>query len=78
MVLRSHSLRGIKANVSSVHKIDMACPLKSDFSNHEDNQIHLMSCKTILSRLDSKYIEQVQDIKKTGIYGDLHSHKVAG
>ena len=55
----------------------MACPLNCDFSNPEDNQIHLMSCQSILSRKDSKYREQVKDIKYSDIYGDLHCQKAA-
>ena len=53
------------------------CPLKCDVSNPEDNQIHLMSCSKLLSRLDSKYLQQVKDIKYCDIYGDLHSQKAA-
>ena len=77
MALRSHSVKGIKANFSSINKEDMACPLKCDVSNPEDNQIHLMSCESICSRLDSKYIEQVKDIQYSDIYGDLSSQKAA-
>ena len=77
MAFRSHSVRGIKANFSSIHKKDMSCPLVCDDSNIEDNQIHLMSCSKILSRLDSKYLQQVKDIKYCDIYGDLHSQKAA-
>ena len=36
-----------------------------------------MSCQSILSRLDSKYKEQVKDIQYSYIYGDLHSQKAA-
>ena len=75
--LRSHSLQGIKANFSSVHKNDMSCPLKCECSTHEDNQIHLMSCKSIFARLDRKYIEQTQNIKYTDIYGEPHSQREA-
>ena len=77
MAFRSHSVRGIRANFSSKHKENMACPLKCDPSNPEDNQIHLMSCQSIISRLDGTYIEQVKDIKYSDIYSDIHSQKAA-
>ena len=75
--LRSHSVQGIKANFSSVHKNDMSCPLKCEGSTHEDSQIHLMSCKSIFARLDRKYIRQTQNIKYTDIYREPHSEREA-
>ena len=36
-----------------------------------------MSCLSICSRLDSKYIEQVKDIQYSDMYGDLQSQKTA-
>ena len=77
MALRSHSLKGIKANFSSINQGDMSCPLKYDISNPEDNQIPMMSCQSICSWLDSKYIEQVKDTQYSYIYGDLRSQKTA-
>ena len=76
MSLRSHSVKGFKANFSSVHKNDMSCKLKCDL-NQEDNQFHLMSCINILSRLDSKYIQETKYIKYSDIYGEPHSQKTA-
>ena len=55
----------------------MSCPLKCEGSNHEDNQIHLMSCKSIFARLDRKYIRQTQNIKYTYIYREPHSQREA-
>ena len=55
----------------------MACPLKCDDSNPVDSQIHLMSCQSISSRLDGKYIEEVKDIKYSDIYSDIHRQKAA-
>ena len=74
MALRSHSVRDIKANFSSIHKKNMSCPLVCDDSNIEENQIHLMSCSKLLSRLDSKYLQQVKDIKYSDTYGDIYIH----
>ena len=42
----------------------------SDDLNQEDNQIHLMSCQSLLSRLDTKYLQQVKETKYSDIYGD--------
>ena len=75
--LRSHSVQGFKANFSSVHKNDMSCPLKCDDSNNEDSQIHMMSCKAILSRLDMKYIQETENIKYTDLYGSVHNQRIA-
>ena len=55
----------------------MACPLKCDDSSPEDSQIHLMSCKSICSRLDGKYIEEAKDIKYSDIYSDIHSQNAS-
>ena len=49
----------------------------SDDLNQEDNQIHLMSCQSLLSRLDTKYLQQVKETKYSDIYGDLVSQKAA-
>ena len=76
MAFRSHSAKGFKANFSSIHKKDMSCRLKCD-SHHEDSQIHIMSCSSILSRLDDKYIQETKDIKYSDIYGEPHSQKTA-
>ena len=54
----------------------MSCPLKCD-SHQEDSQIHLMSCSSILSRIDSKYIQETKNIKYSDIYGEPHSQKTA-
>ena len=77
LALRSHSVRGIKANFSSIHKEDMSCPLKCDTPSPEDSQIHIMSCLSICSRVDSKFIEQSKDILYSDIYGDIHRQKAA-
>ena len=76
MAFRSHSAKGFKANFSSIHKKDMSCPLKCD-SHHEDSQIHLMSCPSIFSRLDSKYMQGTKNIIYSDIYGEPHRQKTA-
>ena len=76
MAFRSHSVRSFKANFSSIHKKDMSCPLQC-VSHHEDSQIHLMSCKSIFSRLDSKYTQETKDIIYSDIYGEPHRQKTA-
>ena len=54
----------------------MSCPLKCD-SHHEVSQIHLMSCTSISSRLDSKYNQETKDIIYSDIYGEPHLQKTA-
>ena len=76
MAFRSHSVNSFKANFSSIHKRDMSCPLKCD-SHHEDIQIHLMSCTSTFSRLDSIYIEETKYIKYSDIYGEPNSQMTA-
>ena len=71
------STMGTKANFSSINKKNMACPLKCDNSNPDDSQIQLMSCQSIFSRLDGKYIEEAKDTKYYDIYRDIHSQKAA-
>ena len=77
MALRSHCVRGIKANFSSINREDMTCPLKCEASSPEDTQIHLMTCKSILARLNTQHLENAKDIQYSGIYGDIHSQKAA-
>ena len=36
-----------------------------------------MSCQSFLSRLDTKYLQQVKENKYSDIYGDLASQKAA-
>ena len=77
MALRSHSVKGIKANFSSINKEDMSCPLQCEVPGPEDNQIHLLSCQAIISRLDRGQIEKAKDIKYSDIYGDILGQKAA-
>ena len=77
MALRSHSVKGIKANFSSINKEDMSCPLKCESPCPQDNQIHLMSCPAIVSRLDRVQIERSKHIKYPDIYGDIPVQKAA-
>ena len=77
MAFRYHSVRGTKTNFSSIHKENMACPLKCDPSNPDDSQIHLMRCQSIISKLDGKYIKEIKDIKYCDIYSAIHSQKAA-
>ena len=77
MALRSHSVKGIKANFSSINKEDMSCPLKCESPCPQDNQIHLMSCPAIVSKLDRDQIERSKHIKYPDIYGDIPGQKAA-
>ena len=77
MALRYHSIPGIKANFSSVNKNDISCPLLCNDLNQDDSQTHLMSCQSVLSRLDTKYFQQVKETKYSDIHGDLVSQKAA-
>ena len=43
--LRSHSLRGIKGNFSSINKDNMSCPLLCDQTKPQDDQQHILVCK---------------------------------
>ena len=58
-------------------KNDISCPLLCDDLNQDDSQIHLMSCQSVLSRLDTKYLQQVKETKYSDIFGDLVSQKAA-
>ena len=77
MALRSHSVKSIKANFSSINKEGMSCPLQCEVPGPEDNQIHLLSCQAIISRLDRDQIEKAKDIKYPEIYGDILGQKAA-
>ena len=75
--LRSHSLRGIKANFSSAHKEDIYCPLKCEATPLLDDQRHLLSCKSLCRNLSTSHLEALKSIKYEDIYGPIYRQKEA-
>ena len=75
--LRSHSIRGIKANFSSAHKEDIYCPLKCEATPLLDDQRHLLVCKSLCRNLSTSHLEALRKIQYEDIYGPIHSQKEA-
>ena len=73
--LRSHSLRGIKGNFSSINKEDMSCPLFCDNIKPQDDQPHILVCKKLLGQLSSKDLEATTLSEYNHIYGSLEEQK---
>ena len=71
LALRSHSVRSIKANFSSIHKKDLSCPLLCDPSNPQDEQSHLFFCKKILEQLNADDLQAIKISDYSHIYGSL-------
>jgi hypothetical protein len=75
--LRSHSIRGIKANFSSAHKEDIYCPLKCEATPLLDDQRHLLVCKSLCRNLSTSHLEALRTIKYEDIYGPIYRQKEA-
>ena len=75
--LRSHSIRGIKANFSSANKENIYCPLKCDTTPMIDEQRHLLVCKVICSSLSISQLEALKTTQYEDIYGSIHKQKEA-
>ena len=75
--LRSHPVRGIKANFSFGNKENIYCPLKSDTSPMIDEHIYLLVCKTICSSLSISQLEELRMTKYEDIYGTKYKQKEA-
>ena len=71
LALRSHSVRGIKSNFSSMHKKDLSCPLLCDPSNPQDEQSHLLCCKKILEQLNADELQAIKISDYSHLYGSL-------
>ena len=71
LALRSHSVRGIKANFSSIHTKNLSCPLFCDPSNPQDDQSHLFFCKKILAQLNTDELQAINISDYSHIYGSL-------
>ena len=72
--LRSHTLRGFKANSASSHINSMFCPLLCKDSS-QDDQDHLLVCQSILAQLQDTEAKAAQGIQYKDIYGSLESQK---
>ena len=75
--LRSHSIRGIKANFSSANKENIYCPLKCDTTPMIDEQRHLLVCKSICSSLGISQLEALKTTQYEDIDGTIHKQKEA-
>ena len=72
LALRYHSLRGIKANFSSIHKNYLSCPLFCDPSKPQDDQSHLFLCKKISEHLNTDELQAIITSDYSHIYGSLN------
>ena len=70
-------MRGIKANTSSIHENNMACPLKCSHTNNEDNQQHLLHCNSILKELTIVEVAEAEQIQYCDIYSSIQKQKAA-
>ena len=74
--LRSHCVRGIKANFSSFHKNNMSCALACGSTTQIDDQQHILQCIPILMKLNSSDLKTTQNIKITDIYESVQQQKI--
>ena len=75
--LRSNSLRGVKANTSSIFDNKMSCPLKWYHTNNEDNQQHLLHCNSIHRELTIVEVAEVEQIQYCDVYSLIQKQKAA-
>ena len=73
--LRSHSVRVIKVNFSTIHKNNMTCLLDCENSKIDDQQ-HILHCRTLLSLLSSTELEIISTIKYEDIYSTVSKQKI--
>ena len=75
--LRSHTVRGIKANTPSIYRNNMFCPLNCKSPNQQDEQEHLLKCKRLISELNSEQSEIAQVVEYKYLFGNTHEQKAA-
>ena len=73
--LRSHCVRGIKANFSSHYKNNLSCALLCGNKTQIDDQQHLLQCVLILVKLSSSDLKTLNNVKITDIYGTVQQQK---
>ena len=70
--LRSHTVRGIKANTPSIYRNNMSCPLKCNSTNQQDEQEHLLKCHRLMAEL-----KIAQSVEYKDLFGNTHEQKAA-
>ena len=75
--LRSHTVRGIKANTPSIYRNNMYCPLNCSSSPQQDEQEHLLKCHRIIGELKVEETEIAQIVDYKDLFGSTHEQKAA-
>ena len=68
--MRSSMTRGIKANLSSMYRDNLSCPL---LCGSPDQQSHLMQCHVLLARLTVAEEETTKSASYTDIFGSVEA-----
>ena len=75
IALRSHTIKGVKMNLSSWYKPDLDCQLKC--SNSQDSQEHLLKCKPLQDKLTPDQREVMKKVNYNDIYENPKKQKEA-
>ena len=72
--LRSHTVRGIQTNFSSMYGGNVDCPLRCD-EGVRDSQQHLLQCPVLLAAVSVEEVEMAQSVRIENMYGCLEDQK---